>query len=161
LNLPKIGVDVNEYQQAFSTYPSVDIITTNQSPVPDYIRYWQIDKSGPDNAVREFINNVLIDSRFAKPVEVCNYINNKLNGVGYPHFGIVSIILIEYFDVNYSKGHIKESDIQNKLMHYLWDNVFSRNRAPLEALLENGVKLRTFHDFTMEHKSFIENIMKR
>lgn len=37
-----------------------------------------------------------------------------------------------------NEGVISRFDIRNKLMHYLWDNVFARNRAPLNGLLATG-----------------------
>ena len=59
---------------------------------------------------------------------------------------------------------ISKDDIKNKLMHYLWDNVFSRDRKPLIGLLEDDkpgtVDLKTFGDFIEKYDVFIEKIMK-
>jgi hypothetical protein len=59
---------------------------------------------------------------------------------------------------------ISKDDIKNKLMHYLWDNVFSKDRKPLIGLLEDDkpgtVDLKTFGDFIEKYDVFIEKIMK-
>lgn len=50
------------------------------------------------------------------------------------------------------KGYISIDQVQDKLMFYLWDNVFSKDRRPLEItisqyLSEPDLKLITFADF--------------
>jgi len=58
---------------------------------------------------------------------------------------------------------IKTSSIQNKLMFFLWDSVFSRDKKPLIKLLygehkkEHG-ELITFGDFTKQVELFIDKI---
>lgn len=49
--------------------------------------------------------------------------------------------------------------IRNKLMFFLWDNVFSRSRLPLCELL--GKEVKTFGDFSSKENStiFIEKVM--
>lgn len=51
------------------------------------------------------------------------------------------------------------SAIQNKLMFFLWDNVFSRNRVSLCVLL--GKEVKTFGDFASEENAttFINKVM--
>lgn len=63
-----------------------------------------------------------------------------------------------------SKPEIELDAIKNKLMFFLWDNVFSRSRDPLYELLEKGEatekKPRTFGDFSAEVDAFIKGVMK-
>lgn len=53
--------------------------------------------------------------------------------------------------------------IQNKLMFFLWDNVFSRDRTPLFDLLKKGnskaTKPHTFGEFSVQAKEFIDGVM--
>ena len=56
---------------------------------------------------------------------------------------------------------IQKSSIQNKLMFFLWDSVFNRDKKPLVKLLfdENTEnELITFGDFAKEVDLFIEKI---
>jgi 5-methylcytosine-specific restriction endonuclease McrBC GTP-binding regulatory subunit McrB len=49
--------------------------------------------------------------------------------------------------------------IQNKLMFFLWDNVFARDKKPLKELLgKKDNELITFGDFTLQVNNFIEKI---
>jgi 5-methylcytosine-specific restriction protein B len=57
---------------------------------------------------------------------------------------------------------ISRQDIKNKLMHFLWDNVFSRDRKPLEDLVfgpNEGKLLHTFDEFVGKYEEFIKAIM--
>jgi 5-methylcytosine-specific restriction endonuclease McrBC GTP-binding regulatory subunit McrB len=57
---------------------------------------------------------------------------------------------------------VTAEQIQNKLMFFLWDSVFNRDKKPLVELLEiNKDDLITFGDFTKLHNSFVEKIMAR
>jgi hypothetical protein len=51
---------------------------------------------------------------------------------------------------------IEESVIKNKLMFYLWDSVFAKDKRPLEELL--GKKLITYADFANLSIEFINKI---
>jgi 5-methylcytosine-specific restriction protein B len=58
---------------------------------------------------------------------------------------------------------IKKSSVQNKLMFFLWDSVFNRDKKPLVHLLfgedsKHHDKLITFGDFAKQVDSFIEKI---
>jgi len=58
-----------------------------------------------------------------------------------------------------AKGKVISVDqIKNKLMFFLWDSVFQRDKAPLETLLDNGSKLVTFADFSGKADNFISQI---
>jgi 5-methylcytosine-specific restriction endonuclease McrBC GTP-binding regulatory subunit McrB len=59
--------------------------------------------------------------------------------------------------------HVTNATIQNKLMFFIWDSVFSRDKKPLVHLLygedeKYQDKLVTFGDFAKEVKLFIEKI---
>lgn len=64
------------------------------------------------------------------------------------------------------EDEIKYATIQNKLMFFLWDSVFNRDKKPLIELLfgestKHHDKLITFGDFAKQIKPFIEKINKR
>jgi 5-methylcytosine-specific restriction protein B len=55
---------------------------------------------------------------------------------------------------------IPRADIVGKLFLYLWDNVFDRDKVPLEKLLDVEHKaLRTFGQFADQVDRFIENVL--
>jgi hypothetical protein len=54
---------------------------------------------------------------------------------------------------------IPRADIVGKLFLYLWDNVFDRDKTPLDEVL--GVKLRTFGQFVELADKFIERLVTR
>lgn len=59
---------------------------------------------------------------------------------------------------------IPKEKIKNKLMFFLWDSVFSREKEPLNELLStngNKIKLRTFGEFQDITDKFIEKIMEK
>ena len=68
-------------------------------------------------------------------------------------------------DKQIGKYFIKErpitaDKIQNKLMFFLWDSVFTRDKKPLLELLgKERDDLVTFGDFTKLHNTFVEKIM--
>ena len=66
--------------------------------------------------------------------------------------------LIGYWFIKYKKG-MTNKPIQNKLMFFLWDNVFARDKKPLRELLGvEGTELITFGDFVLKVDKFIEQI---
>jgi 5-methylcytosine-specific restriction enzyme B len=59
------------------------------------------------------------------------------------------------------KAPITSQKIQNKLMFFVWDSIFNRDKKPLADFL--GVKqdeLVTFGDFTRLHNQFVEKLME-
>lgn len=55
---------------------------------------------------------------------------------------------------------VSADKIQNKLMFFLWDSVFNRDKKPLRELLQvDNSKLITFGDFTEMHNEFVTNII--
>ncbi len=74
--------------------------------------------------------------------------------------------LLDYINVpNESKVRalvIAPTAIQNKLMFFLWDNVFSRDRTPLYKLLKDGgenIEPSTFGEFTEKIEAFIKGVI--
>ncbi|HBK82404.1 MAG TPA: restriction endonuclease, partial [Flavobacterium sp.] len=60
-------------------------------------------------------------------------------------------------------NQIQKASIQNKLMFFLWDSVFNRDKKPLIELLYGDNKtdtLITFGDFAKEVQPFIDKIME-
>lgn len=72
--------------------------------------------------------------------------------------------LIKLIDGIIAYKVIAKGDIKNKLMFFLWDNVFSRSREPLYVLLEKGgageKKPCTFGAFSGEVNAFIDGVMR-
>jgi len=59
------------------------------------------------------------------------------------------------------ENNITEDQIKNKLMFFLWDSVFQRDKSPLVELLKvKKDSLVTFGDFTSQYKTFIDKISK-
>lgn len=58
------------------------------------------------------------------------------------------------------KQPVTDEKIQNKLMFFLWDSVFNRDKKPLQKLLEvEPEQLVTFGDFTKMHNEFVNRVM--
>lgn len=66
---------------------------------------------------------------------------------------------IGWWFVKPESGKISLAKIEDKLMFYLWDNVFSRDKKPLELMLSKAtndeIKLVTFADFIRETEFLI------
>ena len=63
---------------------------------------------------------------------------------------------IGYFFIKPKNGEINKLDIQNKLMFFLWDTVFARDKRPLHTLLKHD--LVTFGDFSAKTDEFVAAI---
>jgi 5-methylcytosine-specific restriction endonuclease McrBC GTP-binding regulatory subunit McrB len=84
----------------------------------------------------------------------------NLNGFIKSHHASVRGIEDKQVGYYFIKQPVTAEQIQNKLMFFLWDSVFNRNKDPLVNLLEvTRDQLVTFGDFTKLHNIFIENIM--
>ncbi len=67
----------------------------------------------------------------------------------------------KYF-IKSQDGKITYSIIQSKLMFFIWDSVFSRDKKPLWDLLEvDKSELVTFGDFALKVKDFIKAIQRQ
>ena len=64
-----------------------------------------------------------------------------------------------------NNNKIEEEAIKNKLMFYLWDSVFSKDRRPLAELLTKAcgsqVELITYSDFVALSKDFVSGIIDK
>jgi len=66
---------------------------------------------------------------------------------------------IGYWFIKAKESIISENQIKNKLMFFLWDSVFQRDKSPLEDLLRiDKGSLVTFGDFTGKYRDFVEKI---
>lgn len=64
--------------------------------------------------------------------------------------------------VKANNGAISEDDITFKLMHYLWDNVFARDKRPLRELLDkNETELATFGQFVKLKDDFVTKVLAK
>jgi 5-methylcytosine-specific restriction endonuclease McrBC GTP-binding regulatory subunit McrB len=72
---------------------------------------------------------------------------------------------IEDMQIGYrfiNTGKVTEDQIKNKLMFFIWDSVFNRDKNPLRELLgfdKNDKQLVTFGDFIKSHKEFVEKLL--
>jgi 5-methylcytosine-specific restriction endonuclease McrBC GTP-binding regulatory subunit McrB len=73
---------------------------------------------------------------------------------------------IEDMQIGYrfiNTGKVTEDQIKNKLMFFIWDSVFNRDKNPLRELLgfdKNDKQLVTFGDFIKYHQEFVTNLLK-
>lgn len=63
--------------------------------------------------------------------------------------------LIGLWFIKAKNREISKAEVQNKLMHYLWDNVFARDKKPLLDIL-NKESIVTFGDFVGAYDEFID-----
>ncbi|MBL1210526.1 restriction endonuclease [Geminocystis sp. GBBB08] len=57
---------------------------------------------------------------------------------------------------------VTEDQIKNKLMFFVWDSVFNRDKTPLRKLLDlDSNKLVTFGDFIQYHHEFVFNLITK
>jgi 5-methylcytosine-specific restriction endonuclease McrBC GTP-binding regulatory subunit McrB len=84
----------------------------------------------------------------------------NLNGFIKSHHASVRGIEDKQIGYYFIKQPVTTEQIQNKLMFFLWDSVFNRDKKPLVALLKKERdELVTFGDFTKLHNDFIKKIM--
>jgi hypothetical protein len=87
--------------------------------------------------------------------------------LGYPE--LLAARLIDHISDTIKKIEaeltISRTALRNKILFFLWDNVFSRDRSPLEKLLgpSPSTRLRTFGDFATEENlgSILDVLMRR
>jgi len=121
---------------------------------------WEyIDISEENNKKNQTLSNQTTD---IDSFEEWKKFINKLNSFIKSHSKSIRRVedkLIGYWFVKYSEDMTNEA-IQNKLMFFLWDNVFARDKKPLLELLEEDT-LITFGDFTLKVETFIEKIKEQ
>ncbi|BAY42253.1 putative endonuclease (plasmid) [Nostoc sp. NIES-2111] len=83
-----------------------------------------------------------------------------LNNFIKSHYASIRGIEDKQIGYWFIKPPITAEKIQNKLMFFVWDSVFSRDKEPLASLLNvKRAQLVTFGDFTKLHNEFIQKIM--
>lgn len=108
----------------------------------------------PDGEYGKAQNGTLDDKEW---LEFINKINIFLKSYHASIRGIEDKQIGKYF---IKKRPITAEQIQNKLMFFLWDSVFTRDKKPLLELLgKQRDELVTFGDFTRLHNTFVEKIM--
>ncbi len=75
--------------------------------------------------------------------------------------GRIEDMQIGYRFINTDPEPVTESQIQNKLMFFVWDSVFNRDKKPLRKLLQLNEQqpLVTFGDFIRYHNQFVFNLL--
>lgn len=63
--------------------------------------------------------------------------------------------LIGLWFIKACDGEVSESEIKNKLMHFLWDSVFSRDKKPLITKIKPTENIVTFGDFIKQYDQFL------
>ncbi|TSD70007.1 restriction endonuclease [Janthinobacterium sp. KBS0711] len=85
----------------------------------------------------------------------------KLNAFILSHAASIRKVedkLIGYYFIRTRKGVVAGSEIQNKLMFFLWDTVFIRDKRLLEQFFGDNKELKTFGDFSAKSALFVERI---
>lgn len=75
--------------------------------------------------------------------------------------GRIEDMQIGYRFINTDPEPVTESQIQNKLMFFVWDSIFNRDKKPLRQLLKLNEQqpLVTFGDFIRYHNQFVSNLL--
>lgn len=112
------------------------------------------DKSEPPSGIYgKAKNGTLNEEEWLEFIKNLNYFikshHASIRGIEDKQIG-------EYF---IKQRPVTAEQIQNKLMFFLWDSVFNRDKKPLVELLGiNKDELITFGDFTKLHNLFVEKI---
>ena len=111
---------------------------------------------------REKIQNIVIEGRDEKWVSFVNKLNDFIK-VNYHLIRRIEDKQIGVWFLKSEDNQVTKKSIENKLMFYLWDSVFPRDRRPLEDLLSKGdkqsIKLITYSDFIALSDEFIDAII--
>lgn len=86
----------------------------------------------------------------------------KLNGFIRSHAKFIRKVedkQIGYYFIKARNGEIAHAEIENKLMFFVWDTVFARDKKPLSELL--GAELVSFGDFANRAEDFVNAINAR
>jgi 5-methylcytosine-specific restriction endonuclease McrBC GTP-binding regulatory subunit McrB len=114
---------------------------------------------------KELLKNTTITLNNGTKYQWCSFVD-RLNGFIKSNYD--KIRKIEDKQVGYrfiNEYEITEDKLKNKLLFFIWDNVFGTNKDPLIKLLfddinpENKRKLVTFGDFAKNAELFVSKIM--
>ena len=122
----------------------------------EYVDWKQDNDEKVDNVILEGYGNGTL--KWKNLVEKFNiFIKDNHNSV---RSGRIEDMQIGYHFINTDK--VTENQIKNKLMFFIWDSVFNRDKNPLRTLLgfeKNDKNLITFGDFIKNHQKFVENLL--
>lgn len=163
------GLNLNLADRAIKVPPNLSILATmNTSDNSIYFmdsafkRRWDWefvnwDESKPQKGTYGNSKNGTLDQdewfEFVKKINtfIKNY-HTSIRGIEDKQIG-------KYFIKAKQDKPVTAEQIQNKLMFFLWDSVFNRDKKPLLELLEiNKNELVTFGDFTHLHNEFVAKI---
>jgi 5-methylcytosine-specific restriction endonuclease McrBC GTP-binding regulatory subunit McrB len=120
----------------------------------EYVDWSQDDDKKLDNVTLEGYGDGTL--KWKKLVEKFNiFIKDNHNSV---RSGRIEDMQIGYRFIN--TGTVTENQIKNKLMFFIWDSVFNRDKNPLRKLLGDDKELVTFGDFIKYHQEFVTNLLK-
>lgn len=110
----------------------------------------------------EKIKDIAIEGRDEKWVSFVNKLNDFIK-VNHHLIRRIEDKQIGVWFLKSEDNQVTKESIENKLMFYLWDSVFPRDRRPLEDLLSKGdkqsIKLITYSDFIALSDDFIDAVI--
>ncbi|MGD1713915.1 restriction endonuclease [Dapis sp. BLCC M172] len=121
---------------------------------------WEyVDVPGYGN---EKTKDIAIEGREEKWLDFVNKLNDFIK-VNHQVIRRIEDKQIGVWFLKCENNLVTKESIENKLMFYLWDSVFPRDRRPLENLLSKGdrqsIKLITYSDFVALSDDFIDGII--
>jgi 5-methylcytosine-specific restriction enzyme B len=123
----------------------------------EYVDWKQDNDQKLENVILEGYGNGSL--KWKDLVEKFNiFIKDNHNSV---RSGRIEDMQIGYHFINTNK--VTEDQVKNKLMFFIWDSVFNRDKNPLRELLgfeKNDKRLVTFGDFITYHQEFVTNLLK-
>ena len=123
----------------------------------EYVDWKQDNDQTIDNVILKGYGND--NFKWKDLVEKFNiFIKDNHNSV---RSGRIEDMQIGYHFIN--TAIVTEDHIKNKLMFFIWDSVFNRDKNPLRDLLDfekNDPRLVTFGDFITYHQTFVTNLIK-
>lgn len=140
-------------------------------------KYFEASDTYDEELVPEEIKNVTIAwEQFEKDEEILEMLGkikwweivvglNDFIKDNYKNIRRIEDKQIGWWFLKPEDNKISQEAIENKLMFYLWDSVFSKNRRVLEDFLsdtpEKKVRLITFGDFVDHSYEFVSELIKK
>ncbi len=122
----------------------------------EYVDWEQDDDQEVNNVIlKNYGNGTLKWKDLVKKFNI--FIKDNHNSV---RSGRIEDMQIGYHFIN--TAIVTEDQIKNKLMFFIWDSVFNRDKNPLRELLgfdKNDKPLVTFGDFITHHEAFVMNLI--
>jgi 5-methylcytosine-specific restriction protein B len=157
-------LQINLKDRSIKIPPNLSILATMNTS-DDSIYY--MDSAFKRRWDWEFIdwnNNQLPPPNYGERGTLCKQewekLLQNLNSFIKSHYASVRGIEDKQIGYFFIKQPVTAQKIQNKLMFFLWDSVFTRDKKPLRELLNvEAHELVTFGDFTRKHNDFVSTIM--